>query len=104
MEFRTNCPQIQQNYFLGFNLSDLFDIRWSQPACTLLAMAAVEKHYSVAEISAMWGYSPNTIRKLFQEEKGVLKIGSPETRFKRKRFQLSIPESVLVRVHNERSN
>jgi hypothetical protein len=47
----------------------------------------------------MWGYSQDTIRRLFNEEKGVLKVGSPETRFKRKRFQISIPESVLIRVY-----
>lgn len=67
-------------------------------------MSAVERHYSVQQVSEMWGYSQETIRRLFREEKGVLKIGSAETRFKRKRFQLSIPESVLMRVHQQRSN
>ena len=67
-------------------------------------MGAFEKHYSVKEIAALWGYSTETIRRLFRNEKGVLKIGSPGTRFKRQRFQLSIPESVLIRVHNQRSN
>jgi hypothetical protein len=67
-------------------------------------MSATERHYSVREVSDMWRFSPKTIIRLFQHEKGVLKIGSPETRFKRKRFQLSIPESVLIRVHNKRSN
>lgn len=70
----------------------------------LLLMSAVEKHYSVQTVAEMWGYSPKTIRRMFQDEKGVLRIGTPETRFKRKRFQISIPESVLVRVHRERSN
>jgi hypothetical protein len=64
----------------------------------------MERHYSVREISAMWRYSPKTIIRLFQHEKGVLKIGSAESRFKRKRWQLSIPESVLVRVHQRLSN
>lgn len=67
-------------------------------------MSAVEKHYSVQQVSKMWGYSPKTIQRLFQDEKGVLKVGSPETRFKRRRFKLSIPESVVVRVHSQRSN
>jgi AraC-like DNA-binding protein len=62
-------------------------------------MGAFERHYSVAEISAMWGYSEQTIRRLFSDEPGVLRIGSPETRFKRKRFQLSIPESVVTQMH-----
>lgn len=67
-------------------------------------MAAVEKHYNVQQVAKMWGYSEDTIRRLFRDEKGVLKIGSPETRFKRKRWQLSIPESVLIRVHQKMSN
>jgi hypothetical protein len=62
-------------------------------------VSAFEKHYSVAEISARWRYSEDTIRRLFRDEPGVLKVGSPETRYKRKRWQLSIPESVLVRVY-----
>ena len=62
-------------------------------------MSAFEKHFSVAEVSERWGYSEDTIRRLFRNEPGVLKIGSPETRFKRRRWQLSIPESVLVRVY-----
>ena len=67
-------------------------------------MAATERHYSVQEIAELWGYSAQTIRRLFGDEKGVLKIGSPETRFKRKRWQLSVPESVLIRVHQRLSN
>jgi hypothetical protein len=62
-------------------------------------MSAFERHYTVQQIAEMWGYSPDTIRRLFKDEKGVLRIGSPETRFKRKRFQLSISESALARVY-----
>jgi transcriptional regulator GlxA family with amidase domain len=67
-------------------------------------MSAIERHFSVKTVAKLWGYSEETIRRLFREEKGVLKIGSPETRYKRKRWQLSIPESVLIRVHKSRSN
>jgi hypothetical protein len=62
-------------------------------------VSAFEKHYSVQDICELWGWSENTIRRIFQNEPGVIKIGSPETRYKRKRWQLSIPESVVVRVH-----
>jgi len=62
-------------------------------------LGATERHYSVKEVAEMWGYSPKTIIRLFQDEKGVLKIGSPERRFKRKRWQLSISESALIRVY-----
>jgi AraC-like DNA-binding protein len=67
-------------------------------------MGAFEKHWSVAEVSERWGYSEQTIRRLFRDEPGVLRIGAPERRFKRKRWQLSIPESILIRVHQRLSN
>ena len=51
----------------------------------------------------MWNYSENTIRRLFRNEPGVLKIGNPETRFRRKYFKLSIPESLLMRIHQQKS-
>jgi AraC-like DNA-binding protein len=62
-------------------------------------VSAFEKHYSVQQVSEMWGLSEDTIRRLFRDEAGVLKIGSAETRFKRKRWRLSIPESAMLRVH-----
>lgn len=64
-------------------------------------MTAFEKHYSVQQIAKLWGLSDDTIRRIFQNEVGVVKIGSSETRFKRKRIQLSIPESVLQRVYKK---
>ena len=67
-------------------------------------MGATEKHYTVQQVAKMWGYSDETIRRLFKDEKGVLKIGRAGTRFRRQRWQMSIPESVLIRVHNQRSN
>jgi hypothetical protein len=62
-------------------------------------VSAFEKHYSVQQVSEMWGLSEDTIRRLFRDEAGVLKIGSAETRFKRKRWMLKIPESAMLRVH-----
>lgn len=64
-------------------------------------MAILEKHYSVKEIADLWNYSHDTIRRIFKDEPGVLRRGKPESRFKRKRFQLSIPESVLQRVYQK---
>lgn len=66
-------------------------------------MGAFEKHYSVQELAELWGRSEATIRRLFADQTGVLKIGSAETRFKKKRWTLSIPESVVMRVHRELS-
>lgn len=64
-------------------------------------MSALERHYTVAEVAALWNLSDDTIRKIFRDQPGVLKIGSPERKFKRGYISLRIPESVLQRVHNQ---
>ncbi len=60
---------------------------------------ALERHYSVLEISKLWGLSENTIRRMFTGEPGVVEWGSEEARFKRAYKTMRIPESVLQRVH-----
>lgn len=62
-------------------------------------MAALEKHYTVAEISNLWQLSEDTIRKIFRDQPGVLKLASPERRFRRGYCVLRIPESILQKVH-----
>ncbi len=60
---------------------------------------ALEKHYSVCELSQLWGLSEKTIRRIFADEPGVVKLGHEESRFKRGYMTLRIPESVVQRVH-----
>jgi hypothetical protein len=62
-------------------------------------MSALEQHFSVQEISKLWGWSEDTVRRAFRHEPGVIVISHPERRAKRPYSRLSIPESVLVRVH-----
>lgn len=62
-------------------------------------MAALEKHFTITEVSKLWQLSEDTIRKIFRDEPGVLKIGSAEKRFKRGYVVLRIPETVLQKVH-----
>ncbi len=66
-------------------------------------MAALERHYSVQEIAELWELSADTIRRLFRDRAGVLKLDSPENvrRHKRSYCVLRIPESVLQKVHAE---
>ena len=66
------------------------------------AAPALERHYSVAEVAKMWALSEKTVRRMFEDEDGVLNWGSPETRRKRGYRTLRIPESVLHRVHRKR--
>jgi hypothetical protein len=62
-------------------------------------MSALEKHYTVAQIAELWGWSDDTVRRTFRHEPGVIAITHPERRGKRPYSKLSIPESVLLRVH-----
>jgi AraC-like DNA-binding protein len=61
--------------------------------------ASKEKHYSIPEISTLWGLSEKTIRRIFQDEQGVVELGTEESRSKRAYITRRIPESVLRRVH-----
>jgi hypothetical protein len=63
-------------------------------------MAVDERHYRVDELATLWRLSPETIRRLFREEPGVIKIGKGLGRYRRRRpyLTLSIPESVASRV------
>ena len=62
-----------------------------------------ERHYSVAEIAAMWNLSVDAVRKLFRHERGVLAIGDRNPkRGKRPYLTLRIPQSVLERVYRQK--
>jgi AraC-like DNA-binding protein len=69
---------------------------------TSQATPALEQHYSIAEVAKMWALSEKTVRRMFEDEDGVLNWGAPETRRKRGYRTLRIPESVLHRVHRKR--
>jgi hypothetical protein len=60
---------------------------------------STEKHYSVPELAKLWNLSKNTIRRIFENESGVLKWGTREGRFSRRYTTLRIPETVMQRVH-----
>lgn len=62
-------------------------------------MAALERHYSVAEVAELWALSPDKVRALFRNRAGVLKLNCPERLKKRGYCTLRIPESILQAVH-----
>jgi hypothetical protein len=62
-----------------------------------------EKHYSPAELAKAWCFTTETIRKLFRDEPGVLKIGEKNPGHKRPYLTMRIPESVAERVHTRLS-
>jgi hypothetical protein len=61
---------------------------------------AFEHHFTPKEIAKLWHKSEDTIRSLFRNEPGVICIASMRSRKGTRRYEsLSIPESVIVRVH-----
>jgi len=60
-----------------------------------------ERHYTVAEIAAMWNLSKDTVRRMFQSEPGVLVLGSCSSGRKRRYHTLRIPQAVMERVHKQ---
>ncbi len=63
------------------------------------AHPALERHYSIEEIAALWRLSRRTVRRVFDREAGVLRYGRGDSSHRRAYQTLRIPESVLVRVH-----
>ena len=64
-------------------------------------MSALERHYTVQEIAKLWQLSQDTVRKIFTEVPGVLKVGHGERLRRRGYFTIRVPESVLQQVHSK---
>jgi len=62
-----------------------------------------EKHYTVAEIASLWGLSEESVRRMFQDEEGVLRLSRPRLRGKRAYTTLRIPASTAERVYRHRT-
>lgn len=71
---------------------------------TTINPVALERFYTTTELAALWKLSRDTIIRMFRDEPGVLKL-SNEGKSKRRRdyVTLRVPESVVVRVYNQRS-
>ena len=69
-------------------------------------MSALEKHYRINELVALWGLSRRSVTRLvdgYTEQ--VAKVGRDRSRFgpiKRPRVVLLVPESVVTRIYRER--
>jgi hypothetical protein len=64
---------------------------------------SIEQHYSPAEIAERWNLSQDAVRKIFENEPGVLVVGNRQRHHKRRYTTLRIPQSVLERVHRRLS-
>lgn len=63
---------------------------------------AHELHLKPKEIAKVWGCSESTAQHMFENEPGVLKLGSRDGR-RRTRVGLRVPLSVMERVHKRLS-
>jgi hypothetical protein len=58
-----------------------------------------ERHFSPQQLANDWGVDAETIRNLFRNEPGVVKLGDRNPKHKRAYLTLRIPESVAQRIH-----
>lgn len=64
---------------------------------------AFEKHYTAEELAELWHLDATTVRRLFQDEPGVLRLGASHRRGKRAYVSLRIPASVAQRFYEQRA-
>lgn len=62
--------------------------------------AALERCFSPEQLAELWALSPDTVRRIFEDEPGVLAIERPRVYGKRRYRTLRIPESVASRVYH----
>lgn len=68
------------------------------------AVIADKEFYSVADVALLWNLSPDSIRRIFSDEIGVITLGDGAARRgKRKRITLRIPREVVERVRRKRA-
>ncbi len=64
--------------------------------------AADEQHYTPAEVGKLWGFSAQAMIRLFENEPGIVCLGTRTSRNgKQRRMFLRIPQSVMERKHEE---
>jgi hypothetical protein len=73
------------------------------PKLTPVQPIPIDPHYSPQFYAELWGLSPSTVMRWFQDEAGVLKLSRPSRSGRRNRVELRIPFSLAMRVYQERS-
>lgn len=68
------------------------------------SVVAFERHFTTRDLAELWKFDETTIRRIFQDQPGVLKVGRSNRRDgKRDYVTLRIPESVALRIYQERT-
>ena len=79
----------------------------ANPAASLAVspQGFAERHLTVEDVAGLWNLSPDSVRRLFEREPGVLVLMSPRGYGSRRRYRtLRIPESVVERVYRRMVN
>ena len=73
----------------------------AKPGDTFRWDAAVDRGpYKVSQLAEAWGYSEDSLRRIFKKEPDALKLGAPKpTKHKHTYLSIRIPHDVAVRVH-----
>jgi hypothetical protein len=71
------------------------------------APSILERCYTVTEIAEKWKLSYKTVKRIFENEEGVIRygegsrlVGGQKKKYTRRFISLRIPESVLVQVQD----
>lgn len=63
----------------------------------------IDPHYSPQFYAELWGTSPSTVIRWFQDMPGVLKLSPASKNAKRTRVELRIPYSLAMREYLRRT-
>jgi hypothetical protein len=63
----------------------------------------IDPHFSPQFYAELWGTSPSTVIRWFEDRVGVLKLSKPARNGKRTRVELRIPFSLAMQVYRERT-
>ena len=61
----------------------------------------IDQHYSPQFYAELWGMSPSTVIRWFQDMDGVLKLSKPAKNGRRSRVELRIPFSLAMKVYRQ---
>lgn len=62
-----------------------------------------ERHFSIGTLAELWGYSEDTVIRMFEAVPGLMKVGTEPGKGRRPRMTMRIPESIAMKVYSERT-
>jgi hypothetical protein len=66
---------------------------------TLPEGLAFERHFTIKQIAGLWALSEDVVRRLFENDPDIVRVGHDEQLHLRRHWTFTIPESVVRRIH-----